>query len=207
MISAFNRATLIRKHVICALIMSLVFCCAGLANAESTRLRGIQKLLFPRSVICWVEGTDFGDLILGARGRIDFVCVDRKLGDALSNLTPDGSGGDNSYTVPEWLRIYAKDYTKMPKKTLFVLKIQAHKPWEFDTSALFIGDYRIKNEDIITGVMLDPSFEIKGGINALPGDYSGQVSILVPSDLLKKTSLKVGYGEYSAAKTFNKKEF
>ena len=207
MIFIFRSVTSFRRHVICTVIMSVILCCAGGADAQSARLSGIQKLLFPRSVICWVEGTDFGDLVIGARGRIDFVCVDRKLGDALSGLTADSSGGDNLYSVPEWLRVYAKDYTKEAKKTLFVLKIQSFKPWKFDTSELFIGDYRIKDDDVLTGIMIDPSFEIKGGVTELPGDYSGQISLLVPSELLKKSSLSVGYGEYSAIKTLNKKEF
>ena len=198
---------LIKRPVFCAFFLSLIFCCAGAACASAERLSGIQKLLLPRSVVCWVEGALFGDIVLGARSRLDFVCVDRKLGDALSNLSPDSTGGDNLYSVPEWLRVYGKDYKKEPGKTLFVLKIESFKPWSFDTSLIFIGDYQVKSGDVITGIMLDPSYEIKGGVTGLPGDYSGQVSFFVPSSLLKNSTLSVGYGEYSALKTLNKKEF
>lgn len=177
--------------LICVFAASL-FCSAAFSAGRTD----FQKLLEPRVATCWVEGSVLDDIVLGARGRLDFVCVDERLGDMLSRLRL-GEGRELEFeSAPEWLRVYGRDYNKhRGKKILFVLKIEAFKPWSFDTTELCIGDYRIASEDIQIGFKLDPSLEIRAGRTELPGGYVGETCFFVPSEFVGKKSLKVGYGE------------
>ena len=43
----------------------------------------MDKLLNERQIDCWVEGEAFGDLILGARGSIQFIYLSVKLSKAI----------------------------------------------------------------------------------------------------------------------------
>ena len=95
--------------LICVFAASL-FCSAAFSAGRTD----FQKLLEPRVATCWVEGSVLDDIVLGARGRLDFVCVDERLGDMLSRLRL-GEGRELEFeSAPEWLRVYGRDYNKHP---------------------------------------------------------------------------------------------
>ena len=67
-----------KKVMLCSvfLIVSLFF--AGIASAARLS-EELVKLLESHQVNCWVEGEIMGDLILGARGSIQFIYLDEPM--------------------------------------------------------------------------------------------------------------------------------
>lgn len=164
--------------------------------AFSSPRTDFQKLMESRTTTCWVEGSVLGDIVLGARGRLDFVCVDERLGDFLARLRIGDAKESEFESAPEWLRVYGRDYNRhRGKKVLFVLRIEAFKPWMFDTEALGIGDYRVASEDVQTGFKLVPTAELRPGKTELPGGYVGQTCFFVPVESLRQKNLTIGYRE------------
>lgn len=158
-----------------------------------------QELLAPRTVYCWIEGSALDEIVLNARAKLSFVYVDRKLGDAMyaRRKGSDARHSDERDSVPEWLFDNGWDYRKKKDTALFVLHVEAMKPWTFDTSQVFIGGYRLNDADIVKQGKSIASFVVEGGAMELPGDFSTQLSFFVPAkDLKPGETIALGYGDY-----------
>ena len=183
-ISAFAAALLIW-------IFSASF--TGLAGqAEASPMRDIERLIPPRTAVCFFEGEMFTDLVLNARGKLTFLYVDRKLSDALRRQ--HRAEYDNAAYSGIHPQIFA--YAAMSKRrhVLFVVRVQALKSWNFDPSMLSIGDYSPVKENIITGIAGNPTTELKFDERALSPDYDGFIGFFVPADNVKAgETINLGY--------------
>ena len=67
------------------IVLTVIFTTAAAAFAASSQISpGLMKLLEERQTDCWVEGTVFGEMILGARGSLQFIYNDAKLSEAIA---------------------------------------------------------------------------------------------------------------------------
>ncbi|MDR1944248.1 MAG: hypothetical protein LBQ19_05440 [Synergistaceae bacterium] len=175
-------------------ILTLFFILAAASPAAAaTSGTAFEKLVDARTAVCTVEGESLGDIVLNARGRLAFIMVDRKLGEAMRDLNREKplDGG-----LPEWLRFFGRNYSKKSGFTLFVVDIRASKPWTFDTGRLKIAGRVLEPEDILTGLLTDPQKEIRPGVTELPSGYEGYFSFLIPSSLLRAgEEIEISYGE------------
>lgn len=162
-----------------ALILALfgfILMLAGTAGAAD-----LQKLMDQRTARLWLEGQMLGDMVIGARADLNFVYVDRKLARAATD-DPE---------APQWLRWHAQHYgsPEAKKKALFVLRFETRKPWDFQVSELKIGDYAVREEDVLTRSKFTPS-------GPLPSGTKGTLAFVVPLDALAKgKTISLGYGD------------
>ena len=127
----------------------------------------VQKLLEERTVILYPEGQLLGNMMIGARGRLQFIYVDRALAKAV--------GDDQS--SPDWLKWNTRHWgTDAAKgKTLFIIRYEANKPWDFNAADLAIGGKNIEPGDILTR-----NAYINEG--DLPTGTVGIIAVSVPSE-------------------------
>jgi hypothetical protein len=171
------------------------------ANSETTR-----RLAEERTSVCWVEGQFLDELVLNARGKLTFIYVDSRLGESLRKLRNPSGGGAPSNEFPEIVMMHAAGYANRKGQALFVLLIEASKPWTFDTGKIFVGDYAVNEGDISRGVNGNPRAEIQPGTSELPSGYSGCASFFVPKEYIEPgAAIRIGYGDDSAEWTAPKK--
>ena len=107
----------------------------------ASRMSEIEKLAPPRTVVCYFEGQDVADLVVNARGKLTFLCVDSKLAQALSRLRKTEYSSGEFSGIPSQIFAYA---TKSRRRhVLFVVRVQALKIWDFDSSMISVGGYSI----------------------------------------------------------------
>lgn len=125
----------------------------------------LEALVEERTVTLYPEGQLLGDLVIGARGRIEFVYVDKALAHAIQNTD----------MAPEWLSWYSRHWgtDKARGKTLFIIRYRANKPWTFNAGDLSVGGRRLERGDILT----DKAFIVEGD---LPTGTEGILSAAVP---------------------------
>lgn len=166
------------------------------SSAAADKETKFEKMLNPRTITCWIEGVAVDELVIGARAKIVFVCMDRRLGREISRLRPDGNQATEYDSVPSWLRANVGDYMKQKGKTLFAVQFVTAKPWNFDLDEIRVGDYRLQREDVLLGDTLNQILPPGESAISLPSNITGQFAFYVPSELLKPgTELPVGYGE------------
>lgn len=176
------------------LILLMLFFLYFLSFLTVADAADFQRLLDARTATCWVEGEALDELVLNARGRLTFVCVDRKMGEFLRSARdekdPWKKGGP-----PQWLRFFGQNYARRKGQTLFVANIGASKPWTFDTGLLTVAGRAAEEGDILRGVIADPQKEIPPGQSELPSGYEGVLAFFAPTSLLKAgTEIEIGYG-------------
>lgn len=167
--------------VLCIILTSAAF--AG--DRDLTQTRGkASALLETRQTNVWVEGTLLGDMVIGARGSIQIIYVDKALSDAITDDT----------SLHDWARhmaqYFGSDATR--GKALFIAHIETYKPWTFDPSQVFVGGYHVTEDDVLSPSMTNPFGE-------LGSDQTGYFAFAVPSKELKKgKEIPIGYGDDSA---------
>ena len=141
----------------------------------------VQKLLDARQVTCWVEGTLFGDLILGSRGSITFVYLDEKMSNAIRDdhgLAPWADDLNQYYGSPG-----------TEKKAIFLIQLETNKPWDVEISKFKVGSYSLTKNDILSPSWTNPIGPLESGIKA-------QMAVAVPAVEVKRGSeVAIGYGD------------
>ncbi len=187
-----------------AILFFLLLICPPFSEAASRETK-FEKMLNPRTITCWVEGVAVDELVIGARAKMVFVCMDRKLGGEIARLRPDGNQAAEYDSVPSWLRASVGDYMKQKDKTLFVVQFATAKPWDFDFGKIRVGDYRPQRADILLGARLAQIMRPEESAISLPSDFADQFVFFVPSELLKPgAEIQIGYDESLATWTVPK---
>lgn len=146
----------------------------------------IEQLLASRTAVVWIEGQRLGDMIVGARARMDFVLVDRTLTDAVYN--------ENS-SAPDWLRLHAQyaGSDAVKGKTLFIVRFKALIPWTFDPEEMTVGTSKVTWKDILTRKEFFPTGD-------LPSGMMGELAFSVPAAAVTTShEISVGYGTWQAS--------
>lgn len=172
------RGTLWRK-VLGGMVLAMLMGGGALAREVS-----LESLLLPRTAVLWVEGQRLGELIVGARARLEILLVDRPLLEAVY--------GENSQ-APDWLRLHAQYATSdaLKGKTLFIVRYKALIPWTFDPQEISVGDHKISWKDILTQKAFVPSGE-------LPSGFAGDFAVAVPKLPKTASEVSVAYGEWQS---------
>ncbi len=140
----------------------------SMATATASISADLETLVKDRTVVLYPEGQLLGNMVIGARGKIEFIYVDRTLAHAIRSAD----------MAPDWLAWYSRhwgtDDTK--GKTLFIVRYEANKPWNFSTADLSIGGKDISPGDILT----EKPFVAEGD---LPTGTVGMLALAVPSEL------------------------
>lgn len=185
------------KKITFVLSAIALMCAAACASAELSKVE--REFLDRRRAICYFEGMDLGEIVVGARGCMTFLYIDKRMGEALqARGTPaDGSLPD---MMSNHLLKYAGSYARRKGYVMFVVAVEAFKNWEIETSQIRVGGYSPKDEDFVTGVLGDPRYEISPGSNLLPPSYKGMFSFYVPaSEVEPGSSVELGLGEYTTS--------
>lgn len=184
------------KKIFLLTVFLLLFAGRAAMAADADKMTKFEKILFPRTVTCWVEGVAIDELVIGARARMDFVCVDRKLGTEMMRLRPDGSQAAEYASVPSWLRQSGSYYMKQKGKTFFAVQFATAKPWNFDVDKIRVGEYSVKREDVLLGPKLGQLVSAEESVISLPSDFVDVFGIYVPSELLKPgAEIQIGYDD------------
>ena len=141
----------------------------------------MDKLLNERQIDCWVEGEAFGDLILGARGSIQFIYLDAKLSKAISEKV----------SLASWVDDLNQYYgsTETRKKVLFIVNLEANKPWTVEEEKISVGGYHLTKKDVISSSWKNPFGTVDAGTN-------WQFAFVVPHEYaVPGKEILVGYGE------------
>ncbi|MDT8284166.1 MAG: hypothetical protein RQ767_01455 [Thermovirgaceae bacterium] len=172
-----------RKFVLLMLVLFSFASCALAADVE--------KMLEDRMVTLYPEGQLLGNMVIGARGKMEFIYVDRALANAIRE----------DMSVPEWLSWHSRHWgTDVAKgKALFVIRYEAYKPWNFSTADIAIGGRALEKGDILT----NKAYIIDGDITS---GTIATLAIAVPADLASPGNKTViSYMEGSAEWTVPKK--
>jgi len=158
----------------------LLVCLMG--GGVLARGKSLEELLSLRTAVIWVEGQRLGDLVVGARARLEILLVDRDLVEEIY--------GENSQ-APDWLRLHAQYASSgaLKGKTLFIVRYKALIPWSFDPQEISVGDHRVDWKDILTRKEFFPSGE-------LPSGMMGELALAVPGSFNKASEITVAYGEW-----------
>lgn len=174
----------------------LAFFAAAALAADTVGMTKFERMLSPRTINCWIEGAVMDELIIGARARMTFVCLDRRLGSEIARLQPDGAQAAEYDSVPTWLRQSAGHYLKQRGKTFFAVQFATAKPWDFDFGQIRIGEYSAVREDVLLGDKLAMLVSAPERAVSLPGGFADVFGIYISSGLLKPgEEIRVGYGE------------
>lgn len=147
-----------------ALLMALFF----LAAATAAFSADLETLVQERTVVIYPEGQVLGNMVIGARGKMEFIYVDKALAHAIR-------GGE---MVPDWLSWYSRHWgtEDVKGRTLFIIRYEANKPWSFDPADISIGGRSLERKDILN----DKVFIVEGD---LPSGTLGILSVAVPTEL------------------------
>ncbi len=174
------------KKNITVLLLAVIITIASVSSVFAVSVptsEGLNKLLAERQIDCWVEGEVFGDLVLGARGSIQFIYLDAKLSKAIA-----AEQGLASW-VDELNQYYGSPGTE--KKLLFIAQVEANKPWTVEEEKICVGNYHLSKNDIISSSWKSPF----GGGSIDPGT-KWQFAFVVPvSEVKKGNEITLGYGE------------
>ena len=121
--------------------------------------------------------------VIGARGAIQMIYVDEQLSRA---ITADSRLQDWVYDMAQY---YGTDATR--KKRLFIAHIDVYKPWDFDYTQIFVGDYHLQKGDVLSPSMTNP-------FGPQPSKSDGFFAFVVPASAAKAgAEIKIGYGDDS----------
>jgi len=151
-----------------------------------------EDLLLERTSVCYVGGRVFDDLVLGATGQIEFVCLDSKLSAALAKAHKDITEAKIArFPFPEWIEEASYQVAAGKKGTVvFLARLEAFKPWDMDPTQIFVGGYNLTKNDVFTSSMTNPFGEVESG-------ETGTFAFAVPSAEVKAGyEISMGYGEF-----------
>ncbi|MDO5563129.1 MAG: hypothetical protein Q4F74_05890 [Synergistaceae bacterium] len=139
----------------------------------------VEGLLKDRQSICWVEGTVMGDMVLGARGTVQFIYLDEALSRAIV---------ENNQLAP-WVddlnQYFGSERTN--KKELFLIQVETYKPWNVDISKFIIGNYHPTIDDVLSPSVTRPLGNLESGLKL-------QMAVVVPQSEVKPgKTVKLGY--------------
>ncbi|MDY9920770.1 MAG: hypothetical protein U2P59_02980 [Synergistota bacterium] len=162
------------------LLTFTIIACPVSFRAEADQ-NDLNSLLDERQIDCWVEGELLGDLILGSRGTIQFIYLDSKLSKAIS--TEQGLAS----WVDDLNQYYGSPETR--KKALFIVNLEANKPWTVEEEKISVGGYHLTKKDVISSSWKNPFGTVDAGT-------SWQFAFVVPKDKVKPgAEIMVGYGD------------
>jgi hypothetical protein len=182
------------QPALAAILLSLAFVLPRPAIAAAP-VKEVEKLLPPRTAVCFFDGERLSDLTLNARGKLTFLYVDSRLADALLRQKKSENRYGSQTNLPPQVFAYATKAKSKKKHVLFVASVSAIKEWRFDPAMISVGGYSPSEGDIIKGVSGNPALELRYGATELPKGYSGFIGFMVPDEGLKPgTETTVGYG-------------
>lgn len=124
-----------------------------------------EDLAIKRITTMYIEGQKFGDLVLGARARFDFLYVDGLLVKAsiASGKTPD------------WLKWHLGHFgsPQARGKELFVLRYETYKPFDFDPFKIAVNGMYLSEKEVLTKLTRIPT-------GSLPTGAVGDLAFVVP---------------------------
>lgn len=166
-----------------SLILSFVALLCLALPAFAVDEPAVKDLQPERETDVFVDGTRMGDLVLGARGSIQFIYVDEKLARAVV------AEKFLETWVYDMVQFYGTDKTK--KKLLFMVHVIINKPWDFDPQQIFVGNYHLTKDDILSSSMTNP-------FGLQPSKSDGFFAFVVPTAAVKGLKeVKIGYGDDS----------
>jgi hypothetical protein len=161
--------------------------------AQGALSKDLEKLLPPRTAVCWYDADRLEDLILNCRGKLTFIFIDNRLGSALQRQKDLESQTGPESDIQPAIYSYARKHGKR-KHILILARVESYKFWTFDTEKISVGGYTPKEGDIITGVASNPSSELHFGTTELAGKYDGFIGFYVPDQYVKPgAEIKIGY--------------
>lgn len=185
----------ITSAIILALIASTSF--AAMRPTEEQ----IKGLVESRSSAFYIEGMALDELVIGARAKVTAIFVDRLMGEAMRALSAS-NGSMPGADLPRFMNNYTGHYADRKGHTLFVIGVDAFKHIDLDTAKLTIAGRETSNDDVLTGVLGMPDYEIRPGVTELPPGWSGLFGVWVPTELVKPGStFDISYDGYTASMT------
>ncbi|MDD3133511.1 MAG: hypothetical protein PHQ51_02690 [Synergistales bacterium] len=144
-------------------LMALFLLAASIAAFSAD----LETLVQERTVVICPEGQVLGNMVIGARGKMEFIYVDKTLAHAIRE-------GD---MPSDWLSWYSRHWgtEDVKGRILFIIRYEANKPWSFDPGDISIGGRSLERKDILT----DKAFIVEGD---LPSGTLGILSVAVPSE-------------------------
>ena len=132
--------------------------------------KNLDDLVSQRTARLYLEGQVLGDMILGARARLDFIYVDRPLFEAVKR-NPE---------APEWLQwnVNYLGSEKVGKDALFILSFETFKPWTFKPDMISVNGRPVTEDDIVTKKDYVP-------VGDLPSGYKGTLAFAVSGEYIK----------------------
>ncbi|HOO63480.1 MAG TPA: hypothetical protein PK364_06125 [Synergistaceae bacterium] len=175
---------MIPKKILFAILFLGCFC--FLPWSAQGKPKNFEELLEERQAHLWVEGQALGDLIIGSRGQVEFIYVDKPL---IDRARKEGWG-----SVPDWFRKECQYFgsPELKGRDLFVVRYKSLLPWNFSPEEIRVGDYRISWKDVLTNKAFFPWGE-------LPSEVQGVFAFGVPRISGKIT--EIAYGEYMVSFT------
>lgn len=168
-----------RKIFLLLTLLSLVFC----PSAFAEEAQDIAPLLDARQSDVWVEGQHMGDMVLGARGAMQFIYVDAKLSKAIT------SNPKLENWVGEMAQFFGTE--AVVKKAMFIVHLDTYKPWDFDLTKVHVAGYHLTKDDILSSSMTNP-------FGQLASKDEGYFAFAVPAKLIKAgQEITIGYGDDS----------
>lgn len=137
----------------------------------------LERVLQSQGVRFHVEGQVLGDMVIGSRGTVEVIWVNRRLAEALSR----------AQFPPQWLVDQVQKLDSVPRgHSLFAVAVRANKPFTVDLNRLIIG-VPLRRELLLTREdrMLT---ELSSGEESFFG-------VLAPVTVKPGSSIPVGYGE------------
>lgn len=173
----------------CLLCAALLF----FTGESYAKAQDYDAILRERTAICYVDGTAFEGLILGAQATVRFVYLDSRLSGAMGKARSDLTGGKVAYyPFPEWIEEHGNYFAKEGKRgyVVFIVELETFKPMDVDPAQIFVGGYHPTKNDILTPSMTNPFGEVPSGM-------VGHFAFTVPKGEVKPGSeISLGYGEY-----------
>ncbi len=157
------------RNILLVAVLSVI----ALAGTGDAAEKPLEELISDRSARLYLEGQVLGDMVLGARARLEFIYIDRTLADAAR---------DNG-AVPEWL-VWNTSYfgsQKSGKNDLFLLVFETYKPWTFEPEMISVNGTPLEQGDIVTR----PAYVPRGD---LPSDFTGRFAFTVPGEIVEPGS-------------------
>jgi hypothetical protein len=123
-----------------------------------------------RTARMYLEGQVLGDMVLGARARLDFIYIDQPLVEATRG----------SHEVPEWLQWNTNYFgtRKSGEDALYLLVFETYKPWTFEPEMISVNGSPLEEGDIVTR----PAYVPRGD---LPSGYTGRFAFTIPAEFVK----------------------
>ena len=158
-----NKKSFLTIILACALVFALY---GGAVAAQ----RDLEKVLNDRVATLYVEGQPLGNMIIGARAKLEFIYVDGVLVRAVKD----------DERAPSWLEWHVNKYgsDEAKGKKLFILRVETFKPFTLMPEMIAVNGFQLKEENILTRKEFAP-------LGELPSSFKGAMVLAVPGDLVK----------------------